>query len=237
VKNIESLPVAGPRPEEAVGLIPMRQHDPPMTGRRLVTREKLLQAGLRLFSKSGVDGTTIQEITSEAGVGFGSFYNHFKSKQDLADTLVEGYISDNRWIFETPEMKALDIAEYVSASVRFTLERAAADPDWGMFFNRTSWLMIPGRRGIVHALARDIRRGMRSGRFKVPDFDIALFSILGANNAWLLAELAGEINREAGSRIAAFTLQILGLGADEARTIARRPLPALMLKVLSSKKA
>jgi AcrR family transcriptional regulator len=212
----------------------MRTEQVPATGRRAVTREKLLVAGLRLFSKVGVDATTIQQITDEAGVGFGSFYNHFESKQALVEALIESYLAENDWVRQSPDLRSLDIAELICAWFRYVLERAKAAPDWGTFFSRTSNLMVAGRKGYFRALGSDIRRGMKSGRFKVNDFDVTLFAIAGANLMCLLATLDGEIKRDEASRVAAFSLSCLGIDADEAREIAHRPLPAPMLQVLAS---
>jgi AcrR family transcriptional regulator len=212
----------------------MRAQHVPESGRRAVTREKLLQAGLRLFSRVGVDGATIQQITDEAGVGFGSFYNHFISKQALVDALIDSYLAENTWLRESPELRGLDVDEQISAWMRFVLERAKADHDWGMFFSRTSHLMIAGRKGFIRALAGDIRRGIKLGRFNVLDFDVTLFSIVGANLTCLQAAIEGEIKRDEGSRVAAFSLSCLGMDPALAREISRRPLPAPMLQVLAA---
>lgn len=37
------------------------------------------------FAARGVKGLRIHDITSDADVGLGSFYNHFRSKEELAD--------------------------------------------------------------------------------------------------------------------------------------------------------
>ncbi len=47
-------------------------------------RERLLEAGVQTFSKSGFNGCSVQDITEAAGVPKGSFYNHFESKEALA---------------------------------------------------------------------------------------------------------------------------------------------------------
>ena len=38
-----------------------------------------MQTARTLFARQGVENTRINEITDEADVGFGSFYNHFET--------------------------------------------------------------------------------------------------------------------------------------------------------------
>ncbi len=47
------------------------------------SRDKIYEVAIRLFSKKGMEKTTIREICHEAGMSVGSFYNHFKSKEDI----------------------------------------------------------------------------------------------------------------------------------------------------------
>ncbi|MEY4576907.1 MAG: hypothetical protein RL701_1610 [Pseudomonadota bacterium] len=53
--------------------------------------ERLLAAGLELFLRQGYNGTGIQQITDQAGVPKGSFYNHFASKEAFAAAVVDRY--------------------------------------------------------------------------------------------------------------------------------------------------
>src|SRR5664279_700018 len=57
-------------------------------------RERLLEAGVRIFSKSGFNGCSVQDITECAGVPKGSFYNHFDSKEALGAAALNHYWSD-----------------------------------------------------------------------------------------------------------------------------------------------
>jgi TetR/AcrR family transcriptional repressor of nem operon len=54
----------------------------------------LLEAGVRIFSKSGFNGCSVQDITECAGVPKGSFYNHFDSKEALGAAALKHYWSD-----------------------------------------------------------------------------------------------------------------------------------------------
>ena len=52
------------------------------------TRQGLLDAALRVFSRQGYTATRLEDVAAEAGVTRGAIYWHFKSKADLYTTLV-----------------------------------------------------------------------------------------------------------------------------------------------------
>ncbi|MCX4403858.1 TetR/AcrR family transcriptional regulator [Streptomyces sp. NBC_01764] len=54
-------------------------------------RGKLIEHAETVFRRQGFDGASVQDITSAAGVPKGSFYNHFRSKQELAADIVRRY--------------------------------------------------------------------------------------------------------------------------------------------------
>jgi TetR/AcrR family transcriptional repressor of nem operon len=58
--------------------------------------ERLLAAGLDLFLRQGYNGTGIQQITDQAGVPKGSFYNHFSSKEAFGAAIVDLYSEYSR---------------------------------------------------------------------------------------------------------------------------------------------
>ncbi|NJE06313.1 TetR/AcrR family transcriptional regulator [Thermococcus sp. M36] len=47
------------------------------------TRERILKASEKLFAEKGYDETTVDEIVEKAGVAKGTFYNYFRSKEEL----------------------------------------------------------------------------------------------------------------------------------------------------------
>lgn len=58
-------------------------------GRGEETRAALLAAGRELFAKKGFDGTSVREITSEAGANLGAITYHFGSKRALYGAVLE----------------------------------------------------------------------------------------------------------------------------------------------------
>src|SRR6201996_2867355 len=63
--------------------------------RKARTRQALLDAAVRLIAEGRADRASIAEITEEADIGFGSFYNHFDSKEQLFQTAAENVLE--RW--------------------------------------------------------------------------------------------------------------------------------------------
>jgi len=57
--------------------------------RREQTRRRLIEAAIDLVLAKGYDSITIQEITDRADLGYGTFYLHFKDKEDIVGSAVE----------------------------------------------------------------------------------------------------------------------------------------------------
>lgn len=53
------------------------------------TREKIFRAAKRILAKKGYEELSIKNICEEAGVSNGSFYHHFKTKDDLLSYYIE----------------------------------------------------------------------------------------------------------------------------------------------------
>jgi TetR/AcrR family acrAB operon transcriptional repressor len=56
-----------------------------------ITRDQLLKAGLKVFSRKGYTTSTLEDIAREAEVTRGAIYWHFGSKAELFDELLTSY--------------------------------------------------------------------------------------------------------------------------------------------------
>jgi hypothetical protein len=106
-------------------------------------------------------------------------------------------------------------------------ERAREDPNWGNVTVRLGSSASEVSERISANMTRDIEKGVRRGRFIVPSRQAAADAVLGAGLIGLLSVSNGRAGPEHGSNIATVTLRALGIDADEAAEIARRPLPPL----------
>ena len=56
--------------------------------KKLEHRDRIVEAALKLFDLRGFDATSIANIMEEADLGTGTFYNYFKSKEDVVGFLL-----------------------------------------------------------------------------------------------------------------------------------------------------
>lgn len=53
------------------------------------TKEKLLEAALKMFSQNGYAGTNIRELSASLGLGKSSLYRHFESKEEIWNQMID----------------------------------------------------------------------------------------------------------------------------------------------------
>jgi len=53
------------------------------------TKEKILEEALKLFAQSGYMGTSMNDIASKLGVTKAALYKHYRSKQEILDSIIE----------------------------------------------------------------------------------------------------------------------------------------------------
>ncbi len=55
------------------------------------TKKRIIKESVRLFLKKGYCGTSVKDITDGARISKGAFYWHFKSKDELLESIVDEY--------------------------------------------------------------------------------------------------------------------------------------------------
>jgi TetR/AcrR family transcriptional repressor of nem operon len=58
------------------------------------TKERLIGAGLRMLLENGYNALGLQAVLDEMSIPKGSFYHHFRDKEDFALQVVEAYITE-----------------------------------------------------------------------------------------------------------------------------------------------
>jgi AcrR family transcriptional regulator len=196
--------------------------------RKARTRASLVAAARMLLASRDPAEVSIQEITDAADVGFGSFYNHFKSKQDLFDAAVEEVLEEHGAMLDAATAGIADPAEVFAAAVRMTARLPKTQPQIAKIFERIGFDLVAAPRGLAPRARRDLKRAQAAGRFTIDDLDVALAcasgAMLGVLHMASTNDKPAAIDR-AADKLAANLLRMFGVSADEATRIAHSRLP------------
>jgi AcrR family transcriptional regulator len=194
------------------------------------------------MAEKGMEGAAINEITEAADVGFGSFYNHFESKEAIYAALLNWVFKDFADAVDRTLGEISDPAEVIAVSIRYTVMRALREPVWGQFLVREGFSAQSVDSGLGRRLLRDIRKGIAAKRLNVADPLMSFVSVAGTTlgaisiglqlgaplgqQSAVLKELGSDLER-LPERVAKMALEALGLGRAEAERVAHRPLPKM----------
>lgn len=200
-------------------------------GRRVrkaeLTRRRILDAAREQMAHGGAESVTIQAITDRADIGLGTFYNYFKSRDEVIDAVIFDVVESLGRRLDALTAGMPDAAEIYSFSLRHLMHTAVSDPVWGWFVVRLGI----AQEGLLKALgpraSRDIQIGVDSGRFDVSDVPLASAMTFGSLLAAMHSYLDTEDAQDPSSRYAENLLRMVGIPAEEARRVASLPLPPL----------
>jgi AcrR family transcriptional regulator len=190
--------------------------------RRAQTRASLVGAAQALFASQGVEATAIAEITETADVGFGSFYNYFDSKEEIAEAVLVAAIEEQRGALAGLLEPLTDPAEKVALAHAVLVRQAIGNPSFG-------WLLVrldASHRVMIRAFGgmarQDIHDGLKAGRFVTADPEVSFFGTGGALLLVMRALLDGDLADSAGVRHCEGVLRMLGVTENDVPDIARR---------------
>lgn len=196
--------------------------------RKARTRAALVSAA-QAFLADGRTNVSIQVITEAADVGFGSFYNHFSSKEELFDEAVAAALDTWSALRDEAVAGLTDPAEIFARSFRMTGRLQRAYPELVRIILNTGTSVLVTDRGLRPRAVADIAAGIEAGRFDMPDPELGMMAAGGALLG-LLQLLESDASLDDGAASDGFTERVLlmfGLDPEEAREISTRPLPKL----------
>ena len=63
--------------------MPRKCGRPPRSAEPMDAKQKLIDATVALIKREGADAVTVRSVVEESGLSIGTFYHHFKNKDDL----------------------------------------------------------------------------------------------------------------------------------------------------------
>src|SRR6478752_9668548 len=127
--------------------------------RKARTRQALIDAAVRLIAEGRGDRASIAEITEEADIGFGSFYNHFDSKEQLFGTASGELLEQWGQVIDQACADINDPAELFAVSLRISGRLGWTHPDLARFLLGAGLDILQTHRGLAPRALRDIKIG------------------------------------------------------------------------------
>jgi AcrR family transcriptional regulator len=194
--------------------------------RREDTRRKLMRAAYEIIADRGLEGLVIQDITQSADVGYGSFYNHFHSKEAVVDAVIEAALLRILRIKDRVNELAPDAAEAFGVNFRMSLKAIRMDRVWGWFVIRST--LSRGqtlRMGVADSLRRSIERGIESGEFTCDDIEMARHMIGGLLLIGAINLVSPDMPENYEDRLVATALKVLGVSEGKIERVLSRYYP------------
>lgn len=197
--------------------------------RQKKTRANLLAAAHRLMSDQGVGDTTIQQITAEADVGFGTFYSYFGSKDEIAAKVLDCVIHNLGLRNRRANMDAgiTDPVAVISNSVRLTALEMMTNPMWRWWLRRTDLMAQRMNVGFRPFGIEDMRAALADGHIEPPGGDVELaWNFL----IWILAGnifdiVEGNFPPDTEKKMADAVLRVLGVPPEVSQRVSYEELP------------
>jgi AcrR family transcriptional regulator len=199
--------------------------------RRARMRGRLLEAAARVMADQGSDSATIDTFIRAAGVARGTFYNHFKTREELLDALWTSMGHDPFLDIQNACQDIADPVERFAAMTRLVLLGAMHNPTWGwliLALSADETTLNDDLRGYPRP---DLRAGAAAGRFRYESETSATDLVVGTMRAALRALLQEGREANYAQALCKMMLQALSINRIEATRISALPLPEMPVQV------
>lgn len=195
--------------------------------RKAETRRRLLATARRLIAEHGAENLRISEVSEGAGVGFGTVYSYFDSKEALVESVVEAAVATAAQEIGSRALEADDPAETAAIAYRAFVRYAHDAPEVARILVHLGGADELFENALLPYARTTLERGIATGRFDIEDLELALTSVSAAALAAIRGVLDGRL--EPGAELAGATMMLRAFGVDPetAKEIVARPLPAI----------
>lgn len=186
------------------------------------TRAALMAAGFELLVERPIDAIPIDDLVAKAGVAKGSFFNHFKDKNDFAAAIAKEVRLELEALVAKANETVSDPVERIAGGMRVGLEFAIRQPKRSMALLRSMGTPTMREHPLNEGLRADIEAAASRNLIRLEAERLGVLYWLGLCQVLMQDALIGRIPpSEAESRLAdMLVLGLTGLGVPAKRAAA-----------------
>ena len=151
--------------------------------RRTPSRQALLGAAEELFGAQRFGSVSIDEIVDRAGVGKGTFYNHFTGKDDIGKQLALAIRSEVRDRIAPLKATSADPAIHLAIAMALFLDLARTRPNRARILSMMLADASNADADMNSRLRGTLEAGLASGRFRFRSIEAAVTLVIGIVSA------------------------------------------------------
>ena len=196
--------------------------------RRERMRKRLIESAMIVFAEKGVGASVIPDVVAAAEVSQGSFYNYFRTNEDLL-TAVSAELSGE--MIQLIELAVGDIADpvlRVATGMRSYLHLARSHQLLARFLAAGGLRVLNQQSAVFRYLPADLEEGQQRGDFAALPLDIVMDFAAGAALVAFSRMAAGRTARDYPEKMVAAMLHMLGLKDQQVAAALAPPLPKLV---------
>ena len=145
--------------------------------KQVSVRQRLLDAAYSAMGSKGFETSRIVDIIETAGVGVGSFYNHFSGKEDLARAVFLSRVDAFGNEMEAAVVSSSDSAASLCFVYRRLIDRAERDYAWAAFILQLEPLFRMFDRLMRPHARVGLQLGIDNGTFRIDDLEAAVTAV------------------------------------------------------------
>lgn len=190
-------------------------------------RNRLVESAMIVFADKGVGASVIPEVKAHAGVSQGSFYNYFRTNEDLLEAVADELSGEMVQLIEAVVGDITDPALRVATGMRCYLHLARSHRLLARFLAGAGLRLMAKQNAAFRYLPADLEEGQKRGDFIDVPLNIVLDMIAGAGLVAIDHMARGRIAKDYPEKIVAAILRTLGVAAGDATRLTAVPLPKL----------
>ncbi len=147
---------------------------------KAANREAILQAARQVFATIGYDSASVRDIIRETSLASGTFYNYFRSKEEVAEALMDQSIARFGERLSAVRDRAQSFEDYVRGAFRAYFDFVADDCETARqdALVRANHLPSRGETPSQKAIFEEIRADLKKAheRGEIPGLDFGYFA-------------------------------------------------------------
>lgn len=195
--------------------------------RRERMRKRLIESALIVFAEKGVGASVIPEVVAAAEVSQGSFYNYFRTNEELLSAVSEELSNEMLQSIESVVGTIADPGLRVATAIRCYLQLARNCRLVARFL-ASAGMRFGGEHSMVYdVLPPDLEEGAKLGQFDAAALTVAVDVIKGSVLVAMHRMAQGRIAKDYPEQMVQAMLRSLGMSTADAIQLTTAPLPRL----------